>query len=92
MEHGTTTIGAPPPDNTKAVAAAAASCSVSTSQLQSGTAYNTVYVSSNGNPHKVTWSGSALVDEQQQSIALTGVSSAVMGGGYVYAIAGVSVM
>jgi hypothetical protein len=53
--------------------------------------YGTLYVSNNGMPHKVTRSsGAALVDEQGNTVSISGPSQAVIGGGYVHVLAGVS--
>jgi hypothetical protein len=53
--------------------------------------YGTLYVSNNGMPHKVTkGSGPVLTDEQGQSFAIDGPSQAVVGGGWVHVLSGVS--
>jgi hypothetical protein len=53
--------------------------------------YGTLYISNNGMPHKVTMgSGPVLTDEQKQSFAIDGPSQAVVGGGWVHVLSGVS--
>ncbi|KAF6251149.1 hypothetical protein COO60DRAFT_1562613, partial [Scenedesmus sp. NREL 46B-D3] len=52
--------------------------------------YGTLYVSNNGMPHRVTKSsGNSLVDEQGNTIGISGPSQAVLGGGYVHVVSAV---
>jgi hypothetical protein len=60
-------------------------------ELEGAGEYGTLYISNNGMPHKVrVGSGNVVTDEQGQSFAIDGPSQAVIGGGYVHVLSGVS--